>query len=381
MRIGIDARLWQESGVGRYIRNLVNGLLILDDKNEYVLFVDSQNCQKLKAQSSKLKAQIKNGKWKLVATEIRWHTIEEQIKLSKILNNEKLDLMHFPYFSVPIFYNKPFVVTIHDLIIYHYPTGKASTLPLPLYQLKHQAYKYIISKAAKKAKKIIAPLECTKKDIIKTLNIAQEKVDVTYEGFDNNIQQKNIDFSIKNSIENVKYLLYVGNAYPHKNLEKLIEAFLEYKKEKNDNNVKLLLVGKEDYFYKQLEQKIKRNPDIEILHNIDDNNLSYLYQNAVALVAPSLMEGFGLTALEAMFNSCLVLASDIPSFKEICGEAAIYFDPKNTEDIKEKIKKVYNLDTQKRKEYILKEKKRISAFSWDKMVKKTLKIYEDCNSV
>src|SRR5690242_4609839 len=128
MRIGIDGRLWNETGVGRYIRNLVWGLQEFDKKNEYVLFIKKG----LKIDDLRLK----NDPWKVVETEIHWHSLAEQIKFPQILYKENLDLMHFPYFSLPIFYNKPFVVTIHDLIINHFPTGKASTLPYPLYLMK-----------------------------------------------------------------------------------------------------------------------------------------------------------------------------------------------------------------------------------------------------
>lgn len=131
MRIGIDARLWNETGVGRYIRNLVYNLLEIDSRNEYVLFTNKQTIEEIKEHKSKIKFEDK--KLKLVETNIRWHSVSEQIKFPKILEKEKLDLMHFPYFSVPILYNRPFVITIHDLIINHFSTGKASTLPTPLY--------------------------------------------------------------------------------------------------------------------------------------------------------------------------------------------------------------------------------------------------------
>src|SRR6266702_2246304 len=222
MRIGIDARLWNETGVGRYIRNLVWQLQILDTKNEYVLFV-----------SKRLKTEdlgFKNDKWKIITTDIHWHTTEEQIRFPKILEKENLDIVHFPYFSVPIFYNRPFIITIHDLIINHYPTGKASTLPSPIYYFKLMSYKFIIKQAAKKARKIIAVSQATKNEIVQHLGVLEEKIFVTYEGVIENSKFKvqNVPKGIlvtKFQFENQKYLLYVGNAYPHKNLERLVDAF------------------------------------------------------------------------------------------------------------------------------------------------------------
>jgi len=135
MRIGIDARLWNESGVGRYIRNLVKQLQILDKTNSYVLFVRSEDADRIKNHELK----TKDDNWKFVITDIQWHTIEEQLLFPKILNKENLDLVHFPYFSVPIFYNKPYIVTIHDLILHNFPTGKASTMPAPNHKSSKQS--------------------------------------------------------------------------------------------------------------------------------------------------------------------------------------------------------------------------------------------------
>jgi len=150
MRIGIDARFWNESGVGRYIRNLVFQLEKIDRENEYVLFTTNKNNLKLQ-----------NPKWKIIQTSIPWHSVEEQIKFPRLLNSYNLDLVHFPYFSIPVFYNKPFVVTIHDLILHHFPTGQATTLHPIVYQGKRLGYKYIMKRAAKNSKKIIAVSEST----------------------------------------------------------------------------------------------------------------------------------------------------------------------------------------------------------------------------
>src|SRR6266498_3613752 len=146
MRIGIDARLWNETGVGRYIRNLVWQLQVLDKKNEYVLFVKPDWKDKKFRDD-----EATHSRWKIVRTDIQWHTLDEQLVFYKVLENELLDLVHFPYFSIPILYNRPFVITIHDLIINHFSTGKASTLPFPIYHIKRLGYQFVLKQAAKKA--------------------------------------------------------------------------------------------------------------------------------------------------------------------------------------------------------------------------------------
>src|SRR3989344_5788362 len=202
MKIGIDARLIRETGVGRYISNLIENLLEIDKRNNYVLFVKNEDFDQVKLK-------IKNLKLKIVRVNIPWHSIKEQIQFTEILNKENLDLVHFPYFSVPISYNRPFIVTIHDLIIHHFPTGKASTHPSFIYMLKILGYKYVISKACKKAKKIIAVSKSTKEEIIDHLKIKSDKIVVTYEGVDDGIQ--NSEFKIQNKSHDTQYFLFVGN--------------------------------------------------------------------------------------------------------------------------------------------------------------------------
>lgn len=372
MRIGIDARLWNESGVGRYTRNLVEQLQALDKNNEYILFIQEEDYE-----SVKLK--IKNSKFSLIKTEVHWHSLSEQIKFPKILNRENLDLVHFPYFSLSVFYRRPFVVTIHDLIINHFPTGKASTLFLPFYRLKLLGYRYVISKAAKKAKKIITVSNATKDEVTHHLNVDPGKIAVTYEGVDQNLKLK---ISGKSQLKNKDYFLYVGNAYPHKNLEMMIEAF-NILISKNHNDTSLILVGREDYFYKKLKEKVKRmnlSSCIQFYGSAKDEELSDLYGNAKALILPSLMEGFGLPALEAMANKCLVLCSDISAFREICKDSTIYFNPKDAQDLSHQMGQIINNFGEADYYSDLKQKgfERSKEFSWEKMARETLGIYESC---
>ena len=222
MKIGIDCRLWNETGVGRYIRNLVAQLHILDRVNNYTLFVLTKDYASVVSQMANARplanssaGEVGRGKWRIVRVDIRWHTLGEQVKLPQILNKENLDLVHFPYFSVPIFYNRPFVVTIHDLIINHFPTGKASTLSFPIYNLKLLGYKFVIAQAAKKAKEIITVSSATKKEIVDHLGVDGEKVVVTYEGVDDKILNSNTRLAkasarrveVRNNSQNTKYLI------------------------------------------------------------------------------------------------------------------------------------------------------------------------------
>ncbi|MGH7204245.1 MAG: glycosyltransferase family 4 protein, partial [Candidatus Levyibacteriota bacterium] len=161
----------------------------------------------------------------------------------------------------------------------------------------------------------------------------------------------------------------------------LIDAFALVVKEYPD--VKLLLVGKSNYFYDRLEKKVKQmglEKSVLFLGGVTDEELIGLYQDAQALVFPSLMEGFGLPGLEAMQNGCLVLASDIPVFKEIYQDAALYFNPREIASIHATIRQVL---TEKKSfsHYLEKGKKQANHFSWEKMAQDTIRIYESSVSL
>lgn len=371
MRIGIDARLWNETGVGRYIRNLVWGIDQHADSTDhsFIIYLFPHEYKNLSFQSSKIEKRL---------APFRWHTLTEQVAFPRAIQRDLLDLMHFTYYSVPYTYNRPYVVTLHDLIIYNFFTGRASTLPLPLYAIKHSAYKILLKNAQKKAAKIIVPLEATKADVIKNFPQARDKIVVTYEGFDAAFSQKGeVSEDIK-SIVSQQYLLYVGNAYPHKNLERLLIAFSLVQRE--NTKINLVLVGKDDFFYQRLSKKVT-NSMIHFFHSVSDSDLASLYRHAAALVSPSLVEGFGLTPLEAMSMNTLVAVSNIPAFCEVCDNAALYFDPKDPQKIAEVLNYLLHMRSSERQQYIEKGQQRAKIFSWEKMVIETMRVYESCFSI
>lgn len=361
MTIGIDGRLWNQSGVGRYIRNLVLGINERKVEKDFLIFLTKEIYDKVNFTNPRIRKELSSS---------RWHTASEQWKFKEEIERSGVDLMHFTYFSYPVLYRRPFVITIHDLILDHFPTGVASSLPAPLYKLKHYGYKKITASAVKKAKKIIVPSIATRDEIINHYNGKLEKIEVIYEGFDGSIKQgSNLKLVTSN------FILYVGNAYPHKNLEVLLEAYEVVRK---TERIELVCIGRDDFFYEKL--KSKKREGVYFLHNVDDSQLFDYYRNAKLFVMPSLMEGFGLPVLEAMHLSCPVLSSNTPALKEVCGEAAIFFEPKNSKELAEKIKqaisneKILNALAEKGKKQALK-------FSWDECVTKTLKVYESCNSI
>lgn len=365
MKIGIDARLLQETGVGRYIRALISNLAELDKTNKYVLFL----------RSSDLSAALPKN-WEKVRADVNWHTLAEQIDMPRLFRAANLDLLHIPYFAVPLFTPRPFIVTIHDLTISHFATGKATTRPLPMYLLKQLGYRWVLANAVKKATRVIVVSETVKQQLCREYRLDPANIAVTYEAGDLEPTRETTAIHTPPN-----YILYVGNAHPHKNLERLVSAFVIVVKQLPE--IKLVCIGKPDYFYQRLKKYVTaQGLEKSIIFPGEVNNfqLATWYQNAAAFVFPSLSEGFGIPGLEAMQNGCPVLASDIPVFREIYGNAAYYFLQTNAPTIAQAIIKVVK-DRKIQQRLSQDGKLRARSFSWKKMAQQTLTIYENCLSL
>lgn len=370
MRIGIDARLYTQTGVGRYLKNLISQLSLLDNKNEYIIYLRTQEYDLVN---------LPNKNWQKRRVDIPWHTVAEQIRLPQILFKDNLDVAHFPYFNVPIFYPKKYLLTIHDLIVDHFDTGRASTLPYPLYLVKRIGYKASLTLGIKKANWITAISATTKQEIIDHYGVSENKITVTYDALDVNFLKTAKFQKVKNYYD-FSYILYVGNAYPHKNLERLVKA-LKIIREKKD--IKLVLAGDDKYFYPRLNsftKKLGLEDDVIFFGNANDEKLINLYSNALCLLFPSLMEGFGLPNFEAIACGILPVVSDIPVFREIWGDLMQYFDPYNEDDMVEEILKVIDLTKSEYKKKVEILKERLNDFSWKKTAEDTLKIYKQIHN-
>ena len=236
------------------------------------------------------------------------------------------------------------------------------------------------------ARAIITPSRATKKDILHFYTKCDEqKIEVIYEGVSDLKSQflsTNFQSNHNYQLPIANYLLYVGSFYPHKNIENLIKAFTILR-EKYKLDINLVLAGKKDYFYQQLRKLIDHNEAMKQLNHtihfvgyIDDDTLANLYQNAALFIFPSLCEGFGLPPLEAMQFGIPTVASNVSSIPEICGDAALYCNPQNVEDI---ALKIYTALTDAPIRNKLRENgfRRIQMFSWRNMGEKTLQVYEN----
>ncbi|PIY96471.1 MAG: hypothetical protein COY66_04030 [Candidatus Kerfeldbacteria bacterium CG_4_10_14_0_8_um_filter_42_10] len=370
MRIGIDARFYgpTRTGPGRYTQKLVDHLQEIDQENTYLIFLKKDNWDSFKP---------KNPNFIKVLADYRWYSLAEQIFMPLKISRAKVDLMHFPHFNVPIFYFGRFIVTIHDLIITHFPTRKATTLGPLLYKAKQLGYRLVIWFAAKRSKKVITVSKFSKQEIIKHFGLPDEKVAVTYEACD---PPKILNDSFKELARKFQitkpFLLYVGNTYPHKNLERMLAAFR--KLVRNEQlNIQLVLVGKEDYFSKRLKAKaeeLELKDDVIFTGFVADQELPLFYKNASLYVFPSSIEGFGLPPLEAMSYGLPVASSNAPCLPEILQDAAEYFNPTEIDDIVRVIKRLI-IDERLKDKLKTKGIEHVEKFSWKKMVERTHSIY------
>lgn len=388
MRIGIDARFFGPvgKGLGRYTQRLIENLEKIsanggsasggDSEDVFFIFLRKENFEEY---------QPKNKKFHKVMADYRWYSFSEQINMPRLLNKYNLDLVHFPHFNVPLLYRKKFVITIHDLILIHFPTVKNTTLNPLFYWFKFAAYKLVIRSAIKRAAKVIAVSNFTKDDILKHYKIPKNKVAMTYEACDASGETKRIDsdailkkYGLPAGRYGIikPYIMYVGNAYPHKNLEALVLAFEKINEKKK--NLNLVLVGKEDYFYKRLKNFTSDRKIQNVIFGgfIPDENLAMIYRESELYVFPSLYEGFGIPPLEAMNEGVPVISSEHPCMREVLGDAAFYFDATNAQNIADAIIEVVN-NQELRQKLISKGREQVKKYSWEKMARETLEIYDN----
>lgn len=369
MKIAIDARLYglKNRGIGRYLVNLIANLEKIDNKNFYYIFLNKDNFDEYIPH---------NDKFKKILINIKWYGFAEQVVLPIILKKYKFDLIHFAHFNVPFFLKNKIIITVHDLTLIYYPDRRASTLPPFFYQIKYKVFKWLFKRNLLKAKMIIAPSNYVKNDLLKYYNLADNKVRVIYEGINQQNIKVNNELLVKYKI-NKPYIFYIGSAYPHKNLERLIKAFNQINIEKK---YQLVIAGKNDYFMEKLKNWVTNSfnerDDIVFTGFINDSELPTLFKLAALFIFPSLSEGFGLPAIEAQYFGCPVVASNQTCLKEVLGKGAIYFNPFDHNDIINKILLLLNhqsLNHKLIKNGLNNQKK----YSWEKMAEETLNIYNN----
>ena len=329
IKIAIDSRMINNSGIGTYLRNMIPVLLegfqltLLGNINELKDYSNFESLKILKCDSP-------------------IYSIKEQFELySKI---PKCDVFISPHYNIPILpiKAKRRIVIIHD--VYHLAYYKSLDLKQKLYA------KFMINFAINKSDNIITVSEFSRSEIIKYASCDPQKLMVIYCGLDDKNFRKNLSVDYAQKIKQrynlpEKYFLFVSNIKPHKNLKNLLLAFKLFLK--NNYNYKLVVVGKKEGLITRdsevfdiIEKNEQLNQNVIFTGYISNDEIASFYKHATALVFPSFYEGFGLPPLEAMICNCPVISSTAASLPEACGDAALYFEPDNPVKIAEQMQKL-----------------------------------------
>lgn len=370
MRIGIDCRLINASGIGRYTRNLLEQLQKIDRQSQYFIFLRRPDYDSLEYRSN----------FRKVLADFPWYGWEEQRKFPPLLKKYNLDLLHVPHFNIPFLYCGRFVVTIHDLIHLDFKMIRASTRGRLVYEIKHLVYKQVMNRAVRNSKKIITPSAFVKEAIMRRWGVDGAKIVVTPEAVEDRIYtiaNKMSERDFKKTLGKFgitkPFIFYVGNAHPHKNVEGLIQAYLRLRK--RGESLQLVLAGPDHYFWQKMMGQVS-DKGVIYAGFVTEEELVALYSQAQVFVFPSLSEGFGIPMLEAMACGCPVAASDRAALPEVGSDAALYFDPVSPVDMAEKVRRLLN-DKKFRAGLIKKGKYRVSEFSWERLAARTLQVYQD----
>ncbi|MDZ7785845.1 MAG: glycosyltransferase family 1 protein [Candidatus Saccharibacteria bacterium] len=358
--IVIDARI-RRSSTGRYVDRLMEHLQDVDTTNRYTVLIEPDDDWHPKA--------VNFSTIKCTYPQFSLNPLH-QIGFAWQMYRLNPDVAHFLN-QQPIFYFGNIVTTTMDLTMLRYT--RPGKTPLPIFWIKMAGYRFLFWWSHRKSKQIITISDYVKEELTKKYPFIKGRVTTTHCASEPPLKVESQKLKVESLRE--PFIFAVGTAFPHKNLERLIKAFEKIHDSRPE--LKLVLAGKKEYHYEQLEKFADKSPardNIIFTGFVPDEQLKWLYEHASVYVFPSLSEGFGLPGLEAMAHDLPVASSNATSLPEINGDAAHYFDPRDVDDMAAKITEVLE-DEGLRKELIKKGRKQRKKFSWRKMAEQTLGVY------
>ncbi|GJM27533.1 MAG: glycosyl transferase family 1 [Cyclobacteriaceae bacterium] len=376
MKVGFDAKriFHNQRGLGSYGRNLLQGLLKYHPQAQYYLYTPKikslpelnlpwtpQHNLKLRTPGVMFPGFL-NGLWR-------------SLLINQSINEDKLDIYHGLSQEVPfnMTSSRPrVIVTVHDLIFLKYPQFFSP--------LNRKIYTRKIAHACANSDTVLAISEQTKSDLVTMLKIKQNKIRVVYQGCDEIYYQETVE-PIPRSINNFqlpeKYILYVGALVPHKNAMAILKA-LRLMKERDYH---LIIVGKGKKYYHQLQEFIERynlSGRVTFLSNIgpiSNKQLAAIYRLASLFVFPSLMEGFGIPVIEAMFSGIPVIINQQAGLSEAAGDAALEVDVNHSELLAESIDQILK-DKSISKNMVEKGALHVQKFKLERVTSQVLECYQ-----
>ncbi len=352
-------------GVVVYTKNIIENLLKIDKKNEYVFLYNTRSLMGTYSKYKNVKEIVIDMQNKLL-----W----DQIGVPKVVKSEKIDIIFNPKLSIPLFAPSKKIFTMHGL--------EQFALPNVFKLYDHIYFRIMTPLYCRRANAIIVMTNTGKNDMIKYLKVSSNKIKVIYESYHKRFEViKNIEnlLAIKQKYNlPEKYILFVGGLTPLKNFSNIIKAFNTIKKK---IPVKLVVAGFKRWKYaKDLEliKKLKLQNNIITLGFVPDDDLPYLYNLAQCFIFPSLYEGFGIPLLEAQACGCPVICSITGCTPEVSGGAALLVNPYNYKEIEQAIYDILN-NIDLREKLITAGLKNVKKFDWGETAKYTLELFEKTN--
>jgi glycosyltransferase involved in cell wall biosynthesis len=367
MRIGIDTHAAEQPGSGNctYIRNLIRALLSIGADHEYVFYVIDRTHRFYEGLPK-----LSNVRLRELA--IRHPLLRIPFGLGPATFRDSLDVLHVQYIAPPFFRGKG-IATIHDLAFLH--------VPRTFSRFFVWRSKILVRRTARTAARVITGYGHSKKDIVRTYGLEEDRVDIVPCGVDPDLFRAAEPGQLKILLTKYgirqPYILAVGRLNPRKNMVSLARAF---KKARFEHGLphQLVIAGKSDFKAAEIAGAIRdiERRDIVLPGFVPDEDLPALYSGAEMFVYPSLFEGFGLPVLEAMAAGVPIIASDTSSIPEILGDAGLAVDPADEDALSAAIVRLAH-DEALREDCRRKGRERSRQFTWEAAARKLLKIYED----
>lgn len=362
MIVGIEserANQVEKTGVEHYAKQLILHLALFDRDNEYVLYLRSEPQEWLKQLPQNFKIKV-----------IPFPKFWTQLRLSWEMLWHPVDVLFIPASALPLIHPKKSVVTLHDTNFMYYPETDTWFMRNYLYW----SYRYI----ARTAWRVIAISESTKQDIIKFFHIEPERIAVVphgYDASDHNFELSALPETIRSQLPE-KYILFLSTLQPRKNLPGLIDVFAELKQEHPELPHKLVVVGRPGWKFDEILRKIEDNKDIVVyLGHVSDEDRWPLYRNASLFISATFYEGFGMWILEAFEASVPVAVSQTSSLPEVGGQAALYFDPHDKNQIKKAMQDIL-FDQALSDRLVASGRQQLKQFSWERTARETLTVFK-----